>query len=273
MTQAISLIKRRASIWWSFASVQPKFFLQYTNWVYMELFTRTLGMAGITFFWYAVYASTTSISGMSLQQTINYILLAQLFSGLTGQSVMWWLGWSIREGAIAIDLLRPVDLQIQYYMQVVAQTWITFIFSIPLAIVALLFFGLQLPTNPLVWLCFLIAALLGQLVVFFFDWMIGCLAFYTTEVWGLGVMRNGIASFLSGAIVPLQMMPDWLRGLAAIFPFAQALYVPVSILSGATPLEQVPQLWAIQLLWILVLAVISRRVFNFTVRKVTVQGG
>jgi ABC-2 type transport system permease protein len=68
-------------------------------------------------------------------------------------------------------------------------------------------------------------------------------------------------------------MPDWLRGLCQSLPFVQALYVPVSLLSGITPLSEAPRLWLIQLAWLAGLLIASRLVFRIAVRKVTVQGG
>jgi ABC-2 type transport system permease protein len=56
-------------------------------------------------------------------------------------------------------------------------------------------------------------------------------------------------------------------------PFAQSFYLPLSLLSGVTPLSQAPRLWLLQTLWLLSLWVLSRIVFKFAVRKVTVQGG
>ncbi len=110
-------------------------------------------------------------------------------------------------------------------------------------------------------------------MLFLFDWMFACLAFYVTETWGLSVVRIGVGSFFSGALVPLAMMPGWLQKLAASMPFAQALSVPVSFLSGITPLAEAPRLWLIQLAWLAGLLVVSRLVFRVAMRKVTVQGG
>jgi ABC-2 type transport system permease protein len=49
--------------------------------------------------------------------------------------------------------------------------------------------------------------------------------------------------------------------------------VPVSLLSGITPLAEAPRLWLIQLSWLLGLLLASRTVFSVALRKVTVQGG
>jgi ABC-type uncharacterized transport system permease subunit len=56
-------------------------------------------------------------------------------------------------------------------------------------------------------------------------------------------------------------------------PFAQALNVPVGFLSGITPASEAPRLLLIQVVWLVVLFVASRRFFGVAIRKVTVQGG
>jgi len=73
--------------------------------------------------------------------------------------------------------------------------------------------------------------------------------------------------------VPLNMMPDWLRTLTSALPFVQSLYVPVSLLSGITPVSEAPRLWLVQIAWLVSLALVSRLVFRVAVRAVTVQGG
>ena len=103
--------------------------------------------------------------------------------------------------------------------------------------------------------------------------MFACLAFYVTETWGLAVMRLAVGLFFSGAIVPLTMMPGWLQKIAASMPFAQAMAIPLSILSGSSTFADAPYTWLIQIIWLLALLMLSKIVFAIAVRKVTVQGG
>jgi ABC-2 type transport system permease protein len=78
---------------------------------------------------------------------------------------------------------------------------------------------------------------------------------------------------MSGALIPLAMLPGFLKGLANLLPFGQALYVPVGLLSGLIPLSAAPRAWLIQILWIVILLPLSRFIFSRAVRAVTVQGG
>ncbi len=266
-------LRRIISVYGAFAAMEPKFFLAYNLWFWAQFIIQIASMTIFVYFWRAVYASSTTIGGLNLGQTLNYILLAQVFVGLVQNRQIFFFGSIIRNGQLAIELVRPVDFQGRQYAKELADVGIDLITKLPLVVLAIVAFGLQLPSNPLVYIVFLLSLVLGQAVLFFFDWIFACLAFYSTETWGLSVVREGLALFFSGALVPLAIMPGWLQTVANALPFAQALYVPVSILSGITPLANAPQLLLLQLAWLIGLGLLSRLVFNVAVRVITVQGG
>jgi ABC-2 type transport system permease protein len=269
----MATLVRRVSTYGALAATVPKMFLAYSLWFWVGLLLNTIGMMVFVYFWRAVYADTRVIAGLTLAQTLSYIMLARIFEPLGNLNMIFEFGYNLREGGIAHVLLRPVDIQASYYVVLFTDTLVNLIWQVPVALVATLGFGLRWPADPSVWGAFLISAVLGRTVLFFFDWILGCLTFYTTEVWGLGVLVYGIGLFLSGGLVPLPMMPDWLRLLVQSLPFAQSIYVPISILSGVTPLADAPRLWLGQLAWIIGLGVASRAFFAVAIRKVTVQGG
>ncbi len=266
-------LQRITRVYGAVLAMVPKFYMAYRAWVWAEFVVQIISMTILVFFWRGVYADSATLSGLSLATTLNYILIAQLLLPLIENRLIFNFGWMIREGQVAIDLLRPLDFQGRFYVDAVGNLVLNLLLKVPLLIIAVLFFGLQLPSDPAVWAAFIIALLLGHAVLFFFDWIFSCLAFYSTETWGLSVVRVAVATFFSGSLVPLQMLPDWLRGIATALPFAQSVAVPVSLLSGITPLGDAPGVWAIQGLWLIGLLIVSRIVFNVSVRKITVQGG
>lgn len=271
MTNAI---RSRWRVYSGMAAVVPKMFMAYSIWVWMDLFVSIITVVIFVAFWQAVYASTTTVGGLTLDQTLNYILLAQLFGEAAYVSnTIYDIGAGLREGQIAAALLRPLDYQAAMYVQNVVQLGINILLKIPLGLFIWLVYGLQLPSDPVIWLAFILSLLLGHAVMFCFDWIIGCTAFYSTEIWGMSVVRYGVAMFFSGALVPLDMMPDWLRTIAAILPFSQAVYLPVSILSGITPVSDMPRIWLTQSVMLLGLLFLSRLIFGRAVRVITVQGG
>ncbi len=266
-------IRRHLAIYAAIAGTAVKSNLAYSMWVWADFFVTIASMFIFVYFWRAVYSGTAVLGGLTLAQTITYIVLARLFAPLVETRLIFYLGFLLRQGQVAVELTRPLDLQLRMMVETFGDLGAFALRRLPLFLLAWLFFGLHLPSDPAVWAAFLVTLLLGEIVLFLFDWMFASLAFYVTETWGLSVVRIGVASFFSGALVPLSMMPGWLQNVAAVLPFAQVIAVPVSLLSGITPLADAPHLWLIQLIWILALLVLSRLVFNVALRQVTVQGG
>ncbi len=269
----IRTARRDLSIYGAFFGMVPKVFMAYQVWFWVGLVLNIISMAILVYFWRAIYGDAGTISGLGLGQTLTYILLAFIFRPLTSIDVVWEMGSNLREGTIIHHLLRPINFQGMNYAQSLGILVTNLVLQVPMAIAAVLLFGLRFPTNPATWLAFLVSALLGFTVMFFFNWFLACITFYTTEIWGLGVLIEGMSLFLSGALVPLIMMPGWLQTLVLSIPFAQALAVPIGLLTGITPLQDAPHVWFVQVLWILGMWLISTLFFRVAVRKITVQGG
>ncbi|MFP4344602.1 MAG: ABC transporter permease [Anaerolineales bacterium] len=269
----MTALRRRTRAYAAIAAMMPKVFMAYNTWFWVEFFVQILYMTVFVFFWRAVYADQATIAGLNLRATLNYVLLAQVMVPLVENDLILQFGGLLHQGQIVVELLRPLDFQEQQYLQSVALSATNLLMKLPLLLIGWLLFGLRIPADPRVWGAFLVALVLGHAVLFCFDWILACLTFYTTEAWGLHVVRSGVALFASGALIPLRIMPDGVERMVRLLPFAQALDVPISLLSGVTPVAEAPRLWLGQLAWLLGLFVTSRLIFHLAVRKVTVQGG
>jgi ABC-type uncharacterized transport system permease subunit len=86
------------------------------------------------------------------------------------------------------------------------------------------------------------------------------------------MMFAAVRSFLSGQVVPLWFMPDWLRTVAEILPFQAATYTPLAIYFGRPPGGLAAAL-AVQCIWIVVLGASCAWVWSRAKRRVVVQGG
>ena len=255
------------------AGMVPKTLFIYGWSVWAQLIQNVVGMVVFVYFWRAIYANTATIGGIALQTTLTYILLARIFRPLASIDLIFEFGWRLRDGGFAMLLVRPVDMQLSYYFQGLATLAVALVRQLPVVLLSTLDCGLRWPNDPATWAVFILSALLGRSLMFGLDWILGSLTFYTTETWGLWVLFLGLSNFLTGGLVPLDMMPSWLRLIALATPFAQAVYVPISLLSGLTPLTEAPRLLLVQLLWLVGLVVVARLFFRQAVRHVTVQGG
>jgi ABC-2 type transport system permease protein len=265
---------RRLATYSAIANIAIKQYLAYRIWFWVNIFSQIMRMLIFVSIWREVYEIKEIIVGVSEGQTINYILMAQMLAPLVQWGIIFQFGIMVREGRVAIELLRPLDFQMVYYADGLARLATILLQQVlPAVFIAWTLFDLHLPTDLAVWTYFVITLLMGHAILFCFDWIFACLAFYTTETWGLYLLREGVVLFFSGSLVPLIMLPGWLQKITAALPFSQALYVPVALLAGITTVEQMPRIWLSQVLWLVGLGVLSRLVFHVAVRKVTVHGG
>lgn len=269
----IGRLRGEVAAYVALAAMVLKTFLAYDWSLWVRVLQNIIGLVAFVYFWRAIYAGTPTVAGLTLATTLNYVLLARVFQPLAELNMLFEFGWGLSDGGVALLLLRPVDMQLAYYMQGWGRLALTMLWQLPSLLLATFVFGVQWPASPAVWAAFLLSALLGRSVMFCIDWVLAGLSFHTTEVWGLNGATVAVALFLTGGLLPLAMMPDWLRLIVQATPFAQAIYVPVSLLSGLTPLSEAPRLLLGQCLWLVGMLVASRLFFRYSVRRVTVQGG
>lgn len=270
----ISSLRRQSNHIAAFVAVTIKDRLAHTAWFWADVIGQVVVMAIFVHFWRAIYAGTEAINGIDVNRTVAYVLVANAIGRVMSSTIIFELGPMIRDGKIVIELLRPVDFQLRMYawsLTTVVGTMLQHM--VLLGLFACLFLGLTLPTSPLVWLWFLLSLLTGHAILFFFDWTISLVAFYSTEVRGLAIFREGVVCFFSGLVLPLALMPAGLQRIAAWLPIGQILDTPVRILTGMTPLSAAPRTLAIQLLWLAGVALVSRPAFRIAIRRITVQGG
>lgn len=258
----------------AFFAITLKQQMAYTAWFWADILGQVVVMAIGVAFWSAVYAVTPTVGGLDRQQTIAYVLAANVVGLVVSYSMVPDIGYMLQSGSIATELTRPVDFQLRMYATKLAEVGSTVIkHLILLGAAAWLLYGFQPSTDLRVWLWFLLSLLVGNAVLFFSDWIFSLAIFYTTEVRGLLILRDGIASFFSGLMIPLPVLPQWLQDVAAALPFGQILHTPVSIITGVIPVSEAPRALVGQLCWLVGLILLSRPLFHLAVRRVTVQGG
>ncbi|MEV0220771.1 ABC-2 family transporter protein [Streptomyces sp. NPDC050704] len=180
----------------------------------------------------------------------------------------------IRDGRVAIDLVRPLSFPIQ---MICAQSGVT-LAMLPFALLAIPFAvligGAQQPPSAASAILWMFSSVLGYIVTVLLATMVGMLAFWTLEVSGIFMVYRMVGQLMSGALIPLWFMPEWLQSLALWLPFQGTTYTPLAIYVGQ--LQGILDLCTAvgrQLAWLIVLCVILRTVWTRAWRRVVVQGG
>ncbi|MGF7047906.1 ABC-2 type transport system permease protein [Paenibacillus sp. DS2015] len=259
--------------YWEMMKSQIKIDTAYSGWYWSSTASMILRMLIIYAFWHAVYENRTTIEGMPLDIMITYVVLAMVLNNyLAGVGTQ--LGNSVRDGSVAIELMRPYNLLDKLVaLDLGDKISGTIREAVPLLIIAYLFMGINTPNHWTDFILFLLSALLGILIGTQLDLAVGIMAFWLTNIWGLRMLRNAIILFFSGGLLPITMFPEWLQMASRFLPFQYMIYVPVSIYTGQ--ISGLDALYAllVQIFWLILVFVIIRLTWSLAIRKVTIFGG
>lgn len=182
-----------------------------------------------------------------------YFLAMFIVRQLTGSWSAWLINMEVRQGTLALRLLRPVHPLLSYAAAAAAELPVRSFLSVPAAAVVLVWVaGDRLTKDPVLWACFAASVAGGWLITLAANFAIGCLALFIES--STKVMDVWLALFFvfSGYLVPVELFPAGLRAFADWLPYRYQLGLPVELMVGAHDHRAAFGLLARQ--WLMVLA-------------------
>jgi ABC-2 type transport system permease protein len=140
-------------------------------------------------------------------------------------------------------------------------------------LIAFFFMDISVRGSIETWLLFIVSAGLGLWIGTFFDFLVGVLAFWTVNIWGMRVLKESLVTFFSGALVPISLFPDWRRVITEFLPFQAMVYLPVSIYSGMISGSEAYLAVGLQFFWLISFYVLVRVIWAQAVKQITIFGG
>jgi ABC-2 type transport system permease protein len=241
-----------------------------------ELLINLLFMYIYVCVWRALYSGHGTVSGYDRQQFLTYIIVTQTL--ITFQFTMraWaMIEGKVRSGEVAIDLVRPVDFQGMILATGSGVALHTLLFNMVPKFALFAVAGVVgPPASALALGLFPMSAVLGFLVLFGIEFLIGVSAFWLVEVRGLhAVLMWGITGLFSGYFLPLEFFPSWLAAIARAMPFPAMVYTPAAIYAGSLAGSAAVAAVLGQLAWVVGLLGAGRLLFGVAHRRLVVQGG
>jgi ABC-2 type transport system permease protein len=226
----------------------------------------------------AFYRANPDAFPMTFQQTVNYIWIQQAFLALF---MTWFYEYeifaAITTGAIAYEMVRPLDLYGRWFSQSCATRAAKCLLrSLPILLVAFLIpgpFRMTLPPDLAQFALFLLSAGLALFVVVAFSMLIYISVFYTMTASGTRRIAAAAVDFLAGAIIPLPFFPPALRKIIELTPFAAMQNMPLRVYSGNIAGADALLGVALQMFWLTALVMLGRLWMKKALGKVVVQGG
>ncbi|MGW1743673.1 ABC transporter permease [Nocardia sp. NPDC001965] len=223
----------------------------------------------------AAIGATGGFAGYDAGSIGAYVWISQgLLGAMQFMAAEIELAERVRTGDIAIDFLRPVDVQLGNLAADLGRALCTLIpRGIPSLLIGSLTFGLVLPTTPESYLLGALSIVLAAAISYLSLFALTMIGFWVVETRGFRSLYQTAGTFLAGLFVPVHIFPDWLRAIAESTPFPSMLQVPVDVLSGRATGWDAAHLVGTQIFWLLVMGVLGRVVLAAGRRKLEVQGG
>jgi ABC-2 type transport system permease protein len=196
-------------------------------------------------------AKDSPIGGYSASDFAIYFLSVFFVRQMTIVWVIWELEREIRLGELSPKLLRPIDPFWQHVIDNLAEKVVRLpIVLIPVGL-GLWFTGARLEFQLFNFGLFLLALLLAWLLRFNRQYSLGLLTFWTDQVTGLEQVWFALYIAFSGAILPLDLLPETLQRIIMLTPFPYKIDFPVQLILGKLSSAEMLRGFAIQLFWVI----------------------
>jgi viologen exporter family transport system permease protein len=228
------------------------------------------------FVWLAAYRETEQVGGYTVGAMLGYYLGLALLRGVLTSHPEWEVAESIRDGKLAMLLLKPLDPW--GYWLVCELPWrltrLGMMSPILLGAVLLLGGQVRLPAASLGnGLALALSLPLAFLLCFFVKLCVGFAAFWLLEIQALSGLFEVCLFLFGGTIVPLELLPDSLRGLAALLPFEYVYAFPLALALGRVGPDEIWNGLAVQALWTAGLFALARLLWWGGLRRFEAVGG
>jgi ABC-2 type transport system permease protein len=215
-----------------------------------------------------------AVAGLDHRGVVAYFLATFLVRQLTSAWVAWQINFEVRQGTLAMRLLRPVSPLLAYAVEHVAAIPVRVAIAFPVAVGLLVWFAPDpLPDDALGWALTAMALVGAWLLTFFVQVAIGALSLRLRS--SLKLVDVWFAGFLvfSGYLVPLRAFPSWLQSSIDWLPFRYQLGLPVELLTSAHPPSMALTLIGRQWAWVTLVTVLAAVTWRMGLRRFAAYGG
>lgn len=228
-------------------------------WVFLQLWKATYGALG-----------QATIAGLTLKDTLWYLMMTETIL-LSKPRVARTIAENVKDGSIAYLLNKPYDFLL-YHLSLGLGNGLTQLAFNALAGGALIWAFVGPPPDVRGWPLALVAILLGWLIDFCVQALIGLAAFVAEEISAFEWIYQKALFILGGMLIPLDFFPEWLQRASQALPFAYTVYGPARLFVSPS-LERFVPLLVGQLLWVGVLGLLATLAYRRGMAWLTVNGG
>ncbi len=213
-------------------------------------------------------------SPVTAANMVTYLVAVSVVSTIVNGDVSQEMESRLRTGDIVGDLLRPAGFPLMVLGRSLGQTAAGLLSrTAPVAIVAQLIWGLQLPASLSGFLAALGAVAVGVMISYAIAYLLGMLGFWVWSTEHFEWLFGALVQILSGAVVPFWFLPGWLQAIGSALPFHMLGYTPVALYLGKLSAGESARLIGIGCAWAAALWALAWLCWQRAITRLVIQGG
>lgn len=230
------------------------------------------------YLWKSIFNSMTgnNWNGYTYTSVITYFILANIITKLTDTlGFEFKMTEDIRTGNIAQFFVRPVN-------------HLAFCFSHLSSMKTVFFLTTLIPNLVLIWFLrdyftfdlsginmflFPLFLVISVTINFLISYLIALAAFWFSEVSSFFVAKMVFLLFMTGAMVPLDLLPGSWFEIVRFLPFKYVVFVPINLFLGRMQTDQIFTELLLASGWILLLSIFIKMCWRKAAKQFSAVGG
>lgn len=214
-----------------------------------------------------------AVAGFTAGQFAAYYIVWTLVRSMNIVFTPYGWEWRIREGQLSAALLRPIFPIVSDLGFFAGWKVVVIVLWLPIAALLAVLFQPEITATLLEVAVFALAIWGAYLIRSLNQSSIGLVTFWTTRVGPVFELYMTVELLLSGRLVPMALMPDWVQSIAGVLPFYSTFGFPIEALVGDLSTERLIGGLLVQAFWIVVGVIVLRVFWRFAIKRYSAVNG
>lgn len=265
-------MRHLAAVYWAEARIGLQQQFQYRASVFFSVLGFLIEPVVYLVVWTTVADSAGDVGGYTADDFVAYYIVWTLVRNMNLALTPYAWDWFIQRGRISERMLEPASFFHRQLGRFAGMKFVWIFAWLPIAGFMVLVFRPSFAPSLLEVAVFVVAIWGGYFVRAAVLYLLGLISFWTTRASALFETAVAAELILSGRLVPLTVMPEWVERIGNWLPFKWTFQYPIEVFIGRLSTAEV--LWglAAQAAWFAVLWVAVSLTWNRATRRYTAVG-
>lgn len=240
-----------------------------------EFICSFIPVIALLFLWKAIYSDNSNVGNYDVYTMFTYVILSRFISIVITPGLFFTVTEEIQEGILSNYIVKPINyIKYCFFKELGTKSRNFIIGIIPIIFIAIVYsdyfvidFSLQQ------FMLFVVSFSFAYIIYFQITMFVSLFSFWFYEISNWFYTISFIVEFLSGSLVPIDLLPSLLQRILDFLPFKYLVYFPVSILNNSVTMGEVHMGLMVQAFWVVLSYLCVKVIWILGRKKYDAYGG